>query len=204
MHEYTTCVIYYFTHPEVCSSTLKLSLLQKMSACVPQFNEYQLQIFRRLLIQEKLRIEDKQRGSAATNVSDGSINLLPTILEVQAKLDAEVSELQSAKILLSGEEAIREEIRRRLKQMVEDKQDEEARQRSFKLRGTAADQKLKQKVSTKARPKTFFGSVEDEEEEEEVPQKKKADTVEIKQEEKERLIQKLQNKRWAKKKSDQV
>ena len=82
MHEYTTCVIYYFTHPEVCSSTLKLSLLQKMGTCVPQFNEYQLQIFRRLRLQEKLRIEDKERGGAASNVSEGAINLLPTILEV--------------------------------------------------------------------------------------------------------------------------
>jgi len=59
MHEYTTCVIYYLTHPEVCSTNLKLSLLQKMNLCVTDFNEYQLLIFRRLLLQEKLKIEER-------------------------------------------------------------------------------------------------------------------------------------------------
>lgn len=49
LHEYTTSVIYYLNHPEVCSDDLRRALLEKMQTSIPEFNEYQLHIFQKLI-----------------------------------------------------------------------------------------------------------------------------------------------------------
>jgi hypothetical protein len=40
LHEFTTMVIYYLSHPEVCSSVLKNTLIDKIGRSVTEFNEY--------------------------------------------------------------------------------------------------------------------------------------------------------------------
>jgi len=40
MHEFTTIVIYYLNHHDVCSKQLRKALLNKMGDAVTHFNEY--------------------------------------------------------------------------------------------------------------------------------------------------------------------
>ena len=128
IHEYTTTVIYYMNHPEICSSQLKRALLNKMNESVQEFNEYQLHIFRRLI----------------NKATQGQIDRVDQdlIAEIDLKLVAEIEEVQRAKILMAGEEKIREEIRRRLLEKMRDKEAEAKKAKTFKLTGTDADKKL--------------------------------------------------------------
>lgn len=46
--EFTTVVIYYLSHPEVCSTPLREALLSKIEDGITEFNEYQLAVFEKL------------------------------------------------------------------------------------------------------------------------------------------------------------
>lgn len=135
IHEFTTTVIYYMSHPEVCSSSLRRALLHKMNDSVQEFNEYQLHIFRKLI----------KRGHRLADQVEEEL-----VAEIVAKLDAEIEEVQRAKILMSGEDKIRQEIRRRLKEMMEAKAAGANKSKMFKLSGTEADKKLDHPISTPA------------------------------------------------------
>ena len=103
LHEYTTAVIYYLNHPEVCSDDLRKALLDKMHASIPEFNEYQLHIFRNLIS----KIEQD--------------NLKSLVDEVMMEIDAELEGLQKEKVLMAAEDKLRQEIRRRLTEAMEKK-----------------------------------------------------------------------------------
>ena len=118
LHEFTTTVIYYFNHQEICSQKLRQSLVQKLDSSISDFNEYQLHVFSHLVQNLK-------------NAENDSI-----ILGLQAKLRHELEELQREKVLMASEDKLREEIRRRLNEAIEKKKRESV---SFKLTGTEAD-----------------------------------------------------------------
>ena len=56
--EFTTVVIYYLSHPEVCSSALREALLTKIEDAASEFNEYQLAVFEKLCLGEFKRCEE--------------------------------------------------------------------------------------------------------------------------------------------------
>ena len=99
-----------------------------MNDSILEFNEYQLNIFLKLITHDGHRITDR--------VDEDLID------DISKKLMAEIQEVQRAKILLSGEDKMREEIRRRLKMMMAAKEAESQKAKTFKLTGTEADKKL--------------------------------------------------------------
>ena len=64
--EFTTCVIYYFDHPEICSKDLRDAILEKILSASSEFNEYQLAVFHKLLIKQRLVLQ--QRGDNTDKV----------------------------------------------------------------------------------------------------------------------------------------
>lgn len=64
------------------------------------------------------------------------------IQEITLKIDIEIEEVQKSKILISAEDKIREEIRRRLQKVMSKKEEVKVTEKAFKLRGTDADKKL--------------------------------------------------------------
>ena len=57
--EFTTVVIYYLDHPEVCSSALRNAILSKIESAASEFNEYQLAVFHKLLIKQRLVMQER-------------------------------------------------------------------------------------------------------------------------------------------------
>lgn len=80
--EFTTAVIYYFEHPEVCSDDLRNSLLNKIGNSVGEFNEYQLHVFSKLVLKHKLEQEAKDgaEGSGLAIVNE-TLDLLNAEIE---------------------------------------------------------------------------------------------------------------------------
>ena len=68
------------------------------------------------------------------------------IEQVVLQIDQEIEEVQQAKIMMSGEQKIREEIRRRLREAMEKKAKIADDEKGFKLRGTEADKRLEMEV----------------------------------------------------------
>ena len=103
LHEFTTTVIYYFNHQEICSQSLRQALIQKLDSSVTDFNEYQLHVFNHLV--------SNLKGAESDSV----------ILGLKAKLAEELEALRKEKVLMASEDKIRQEIRRRLQESVENK-----------------------------------------------------------------------------------
>lgn len=118
LHEYTTCVIYYLTHPEVCSPILRKELLEKMSDAATEFNEYQLHIFKKLVES----VEDPALGNLKA--------------ELNIKLDYELGQIQEDKVLLAAEDKLRAEIRRRIEIAMEKRKEGARLEKVVKMSGT--------------------------------------------------------------------
>ena len=82
--EFTATVIYYFEHPEVCSSELRQALLTKIDNSVSEFNEYQLHVFSKLVLKYKLEQEEKD------GVEGSSLAIVNQVLD---KLHAEIEQV---------------------------------------------------------------------------------------------------------------
>ena len=53
LHEFTTMVIYYFNHNDICSPQLKRMLLNKILESTGEFNEYQLHVYQKMVTGQK-------------------------------------------------------------------------------------------------------------------------------------------------------
>lgn len=162
LHEYTTTVIYYFNHQDVMSAKLRQALIEKMGRSIQEFNEYQLHVFKKLLSDLKEADDNSQ------------------IQEVIANLDLELEAIRREKVLMASEARLREEIQRRIAETIELRK---RREKTHKLTGTAADERLERGMKRKSRSEGSAEevSIEEEKESSSTGQEKKRDVIDLKQ-----------------------
>lgn len=142
LHEYTTTVIYYFNHQDVMSAKLRQALIEKMGRSIQEFNEYQLHVFKKLLGDLKEAEDNSQ------------------IQEVIANLDVELEAIRREKVLMASEARLREEIQRRIAETIETRK---RREKTHKLTGTAADERLERGLKRTNRSEELEAAVSVEE-----------------------------------------
>jgi len=162
LHEYTTTVIYYFNHQDVMSTKLQQALIEKMGRSIQEFNEYQLHVFKKLLSDLKEAEDNSQ------------------IQEVVANLDAELEAIRREKVLMASEARLREEIQRRIAETIEMRK---RREKTHKLTGTAADERLERGLKRRNRSEESEAdvSIEEEKESSSTGRGKKRDVIDLKQ-----------------------
>lgn len=162
LHEYTTTVIYYFNHQDVMSIKLRQALIEKMGRSIQEFNEYQLHVFKKLLSDLKEAEDNSQ------------------IQEVIANLDLELEAIRREKVLMASEARLREEIQRRIAETIEMRK---RREKTIKLTGTAADERLERGLKRKNRSEESEAdvSIEEEKESSSTGQGNKQDVIDLKQ-----------------------